>query len=262
MLATKARRAAIALVATLAVGGGLSASVAVAQPAVVEAAPGALVELDGTQNTRTLAGFATADGKVVRDGRVLRSDNLSTLSPGDVEALQAAGVVTVVDLRTGWERLVQPDREIPGASSKWFDVFAGLPPTTLIDLPTAYRAFVTDPTAREAFASTLREIAAASDQGKWVLFHCSAGKDRAGWTTAVLLTLLGVDRETVEADFLASNDYRHTSPSDPFNGVNIDWLRSAFRAADEVYGSVDGYVRDGLGLTDDEVAALRVGLLQ
>ena len=95
-----------------------------------------------------------------------------------------------------------------------------------------------------------------------MLFHCSAGKDRAGWTAAVLLTLLGVDRETVEADFLASNDYRHTSPADPFNGTNVEWLRSAFRTAEEAYGGFDGYVRDGLGLTDDEVAALREGLLR
>lgn len=249
--------------AALALNGGVP-GLAVAQPAVVEVAPGVLVDLDGTANTRTLAGFTTVDGKVVRDGRVLRSDNLSALSPADVEALQSAGVVTVVDLRTQWERLVQPDRDIPGASSKWFDVFAGLPPTMLIDLPSAYRAFVTDPTARQAFASTLREIAAAasSSEDKAVLFHCSAGKDRAGWTAAVLLTLLGVDRETVEADFLASNDYRHTSPADPFNGTNVEWLRSAFRIADEAYGGFDGYVRDGLGLTDDEVAALREGLLR
>lgn len=247
--------------AALALNGGVP-GLAVAQPAVVEVAPGVLVDLDGTANTRTLAGFTTVDGKVVRDGRVLRSDNLSALSPADVEALQAAGVVTVVDLRTQWERLVQPDRDIPGASSKWFDVFAGLPPTMLIDLPSAYRAFVTDATARQAFASTLREIAAASEQGKAVLLHCSAGKDRVGWATAVLLTLLGVDRATVEADFLASNDYRHTSPADPFNGTNVEWLRSAFRTADEADGGFDGYVRDGLGLTDDEVAALREGLLR
>jgi protein-tyrosine phosphatase len=251
----------IAVVAALALGSGLPV-VALAQPVPVQAAPGALVELDSTANTRTLAGFRTADGKVVRDARVLRSDALSTLSPGDVAALQAAGVVTVIDLRTGLERFVQPDRTLPGASSQWFDVFAALPPTILIDLPSAYRAFVTDATARQAFAATLREIVAASAQGKALLFHCSAGKDRAGWVTAVLLTLLGVDRETVEADFLASNDYRHTTSADPFNGVNIEWLRTGFRTADEVYGSFDGYVRDGLRLTDDEVAALRGGLLQ
>lgn len=231
---------------------------ATAAPSV---AAGQLIELDGTENTRTLAGFHTSDGSVGREQRVLRSDDLSELTPDDITALQAQKVVTVVDLRTSIERTVQPDKTIVGADAKWFDVLGALPPTSLIDLPGAYRTFVTDTGARAAFGATLQAIKAAAADGNAVLYHCSAGKDRTGWISAVLLTLVGVDRATVESDFLASNTYRHAATNDPINGATIDWLRSAFAAADQVYGGFDEYVRTGLGLTDADVSELKTGLL-
>jgi protein-tyrosine phosphatase len=233
-----------------------------AAASIATEAAGARIALDGTENTRTLAGFRTTDGSVVRPHRALRSDDLAGLSPADLTRLQNERLAVVVDLRTGLERALSADAAIPGTRAEWFDVLGGLPPTALIDLSSSYRAFVTDPGARRAFGATLHTIEATAADGRAVLYHCSAGKDRTGWTTAVLLTILGVDRATVEADFLASNAYRHTTPADPLNGVNIDWLRAAFAAADETYGSFDNYVRDGLDLTAADITSLRTELLE
>lgn len=237
---------------------------AAATPAssVATGAAGARIALDGTENTRTLAGFRTTDGSVVRAHRVLRSDDLADLSPADLVRLQDQRLAVVVDLRTALERAFSPDKPIPGTRAEWFDVLGALPPTALVDLASSYRAFVTDPGARRAIGATLHTVETTATDGRAVLYHCSAGKDRTGWTTAVLLTILGVDRATVEADFLASNTYRHTTPADPFSGVNIDWLRAAFAQADQTFGSFDNYVRDGLGLSAADIAGLRTELLE
>ncbi|WP_280248048.1 tyrosine-protein phosphatase [Nocardia abscessus] len=130
--------------------------------------------------------------------------------------------------------------------------------TTLTGGAGLYRAFITAPGANEAFASVLRGIIGSDGA---VLFHCTAGKDRTGWTAAVLLTLLGVDRATVTEDYLLSNRYRAARADDPLNGVQQSWLDAAFDQADRTYGSFDAYVRDGLRLDDREVAPLRARLL-
>lgn len=220
----------------------------------------AAIHLTGTQNTRTFANYRTTDGHAIR-ALVIRSDNLSKLTPADARTLADLHVTSIIDFRTQIERAAQPDRPVPGASVHDFDVLGASPVTTLVDLPSAYRAFVTDPGANRAFRNTLLEIKNVAGAGNTVLYHCTAGKDRTGWASAVLLTILGVDRTTVEQDYLASNTFRHTSPSDPVNGVNIAWLRTSFATANQVYGSFDNYVHRGLGLTDADIAGLKKALL-
>lgn len=253
--------AAVTTAVTLATAPALvaSATSGIATAAPAPAGPVA-VALAGTENTRTFEAYRTGDGQLVRD-LVLRSDNLSRLTPADQRVLTQRRLATIIDLRTGIERALQPDRPVPGAHTEVFDVLGATSPTTLVDLPSAYRSFVTDPGARRAFGNTLLEIKNVTATGRSVLFHCSAGKDRTGWTAAILLTILGVDRTTVERDFLASNTFRHASANDPLNGVNIAWLRTAFATANSTYGSFDNYVHRGLGLSPSDVAALKKNLL-
>lgn len=66
------------------------------------------------------------------------------------------------------------------------------------------RSFVTDPEVRAELGTMFTEFATTDGPQ---LFHCTEGKDRAGWTAAMLLSLVGVDRETVYADYLLTNDY-------------------------------------------------------
>ncbi|MFW0790325.1 tyrosine-protein phosphatase [Gordonia sp. CPCC 205333] len=233
----------------------LVAAPAAAAPKTI-VAPERLITLDGTQNTRTFDGYTTADHKSISSA-VIRSDNLSKLSVGDKTILAKRKVTSVIDLRTSLERAAQPDHAIPGAKSYENDILGATPVTNLIDLDSAYRSFITDRQARAGFASTLRIVTRTVAAGDSVIFHCSAGKDRTGWTSALILTIAGVDRATVERDYLASNTYRHASPNDPLNGVHISWLRASFTTADKVYGSFDNYIRKGLGLSAKEVTALR-----
>ncbi|MDL9936336.1 tyrosine-protein phosphatase [Gordonia sp. ABSL1-1] len=254
------------------IAAGVAAAALIATPALVvpsiapsaTAAPTSTVldeiALTGTENTRTFLGYRTADGHLVNQ-LVIRSDNLSKLTPADQRTLQRRDVRRVIDLRTALERTIQPNRAVPGAQLVNADILGGLPPTALVDMPGTYRAFVTDPQARRGFRTALLDIKSTTAAGHTALFHCTAGKDRTGWTAAVLLTVLGVDRVSVERDYLASNAFRHTTANDPLNGVNIAWLRASFATADKVYGSFDNYVRAGLGLTAADVASLKKSLL-
>lgn len=254
--------AALTAGAALFAGGPVGAALA-APPAVVAADIDHSLHLEGPKNARDVGGYPTVDGHTVRTGKVFRTDALSTLTPADLASLESRDVKVVADLRTVYERTIQPDKVPAGATPRWYDVLGKAPITTLVDLPSAYVAFIDAPGAGEAFGAVLRDI---RDSDGAVLYHCSAGKDRTGWTTAVLLTILGVDRATVNEDFMLSNTYRDfedngSSGSTTLNGVKQEWLDASFATAEQKFGSFDNYVRDGLGLTDTDVAALKAKLL-
>ena len=261
--ARKITIAATVLSTTLIPIGVATAAQAHAAPAAItaHAAPAPLaISVPGVQNARTFANYTTHSGMRISD-KVIRSANLSGLTPAGVDVLQRHGLRSIIDLRTQLESTVQPDKVVPGATRRSFDVLGAVPASYLVDLPSAYRAFVTDAHAREAFRASLLDIKNTVGAGGSVLFHCSAGKDRTGWLSAVLLTVLGVDRQVVDADFLASNSFRHASPTDPLNGVNIGLLNAAFAAADKTYGSFENYVHKGLRLSDSDIAGLKKALL-
>ncbi|PTR26609.1 protein-tyrosine phosphatase [Rhodococcus sp. OK519] len=255
------RRTIAALAATIALTLGGPAVTAAAPVTDLTIADRSL-HLEGAPNARDVGGYTTSDGRTVRTGLVFRSDALDRVTPADLATLERLRVREVDDLRTVLERTALPDRVPAGATYNVDDVLGGSPLTTLVDLPAAYRDFVFGPSANTGFAAVFKDVRDITHSGGSVLYHCSAGKDRTGWTTAVLLTLLGVDRATVNADYLLSNYYRNTSETDPIDGVSLSLLDTSFRAADERYGSFDGYVRWGLGLTDQDVAAIKATMLE
>ncbi|MDH6123535.1 tyrosine-protein phosphatase [Kitasatospora sp. GP82] len=140
-----------------------------------------------------------------------------------------------------------------------------------------YRWFVTDPVARGRFATVLRLL--AEPDGAPMLFHCSAGKDRTGWVAALLLTALGVDRETVFEDYLLTNErsaalIEHIVDSFGTRGLMKDpglllpvfraersYLEAAFEEVATGWASFEEFWRDGLGLDDDVLDGLRRNLL-
>ncbi|MBL1075327.1 tyrosine-protein phosphatase [Nocardia sp. 2] len=257
---------------------GSSGSAGTSGPELTPPTPA--IELEGARNFRDIGGYRTADGRTVRTGIVFRSNRIDALTDLDLAKLTAAGITLDVDLRAVWERDKAHDRVPAGARYLVADVFSmdGLsfhefPAITLgrvlieglitgsSDSGSAgvvqtinYPFLVNSRGADLAFRTLLTSI--AGNTGGATLYHCTDGKGRTGWATAVLLTLLGVPRETVNADFLASND-RLGNP----NAVQLTWLEDAFAEADRLYGSFDGYVREGLRLDQATIDALRARLL-
>ncbi|TQF75178.1 tyrosine-protein phosphatase [Rhodococcus spelaei] len=234
------------------------------------------VRLDAARNFRDIGGYSTADGKKVRTGVVYRSNKINSLTDLDLAKLTAANVTLDVDLRNASERQEAPDRIPSGVryqvadvvgidSGVWFHEFvpltlgramidAAVSGSSNIGQSIGYPFMVSYHGSDVAFGDLLKAIA-HNDSGA-TMYHCSSGKDRTGWSTAVLLTLLGVPRDMVNADFMASNTYLGRPAA-----VELSWLNAAFDEMNRIYGSFDKYVRDGLGLDQTTVDTLRAKLL-
>ncbi|MFB6871475.1 tyrosine-protein phosphatase [Streptomyces sp. NPDC056323] len=232
--------------------------------------------IDSARNFRDIGGYRTTDGRWVRPGLVYRSNKINSLTDAEQQRLLSQRLTLDVDLRNAVERHDDPDRLPAGVKYQVADVvslshgirFHDSALMTLAEAIAAglfsgssdlgqsigYPFMVNFVGADYAFHDLLTAVA-TNDSGATV-YHCSSGKDRTGWSTAVLLTLLGVPRETVEADFLASNDYLGNPKA-----VELSWLRAAFDEVDHLYGDFGTYVREGLKIDDATVAALRTKLL-
>jgi len=253
--------------------------------------------LAGAPNARDLGGLPVGAGRRVRGGVLLRTGALGRLADDDVAALARLGLKVVVDLRHDSEiRLAPPDRLPAGIRTRHIPLFdadhpmftylaavllgrddAGYPGLEIEGTPDAmtavYRWFVADAGARRSLGAAVRVVADAA--GAPVLFHCSAGKDRTGWLTAILLTALGADEDTIRADYLASNDFARAANAalvarrrarglradpavlGPVLEAREDYLAAAYDEVARRYGDMDGYLRDGLGLDEGTRTALR-----
>lgn len=270
--------------AAAAVAFGLVASLpsSILSPAIAGADPVSIAP-GNVFNFRDIGGAQTQDGRTVRSGLVYRSGDMSAMTPQDQQVLLDGNVTNVIDLRDETERAEKPDA-LPGEINfQVADVLAGLRdgaaneplPITLghglFDVtsgstnlqPSAfglvgeamlYPVMTNLHSANAAYAELLRTIAHTPGA---TVFHCTAGKDRTGWGSAILLTILGISREGVDADFLATNDV-FGSP----DAAQSAWLDASFNAVDRIYGDFDAYVREGIGLDQGTIDALKAKLLK
>lgn len=258
------------------------------------------VPLDGAVNVRDLGGLPTDDGGRTAPGRLLRSDNLQGLTPPDVRRLvDDLGVRTIVDLRT----TVEVDKEGPGPltaesrvthrhlslypeSGRLTDVEADsvLPWQTDWGRAGAADADADNPTVGYYLAylkhrpdnvvEAVRTMAAPD--GGAVLVHCAAGKDRTGVVVALALSAVGVSREAVVADYvatgerleavldrlLASSTYAADLDGTPadVHRPRPETMRRFLELLDERCGGPVGWL-DSVGFGTDDLAALRARLL-
>lgn len=257
-------------------------------PVAEHVQPAITPRLEGADNFRDLggigAGYSTADGGHIARGVVYRSNAL-TLTDADLAAVEPLHVTDVIDLRTTAEIEAKPDREVPGATWVHDDVLGSVDALATPTFATAaeaeammagaYDSMVTSPAARKAIAAALTTIAGAKGA---VIVHCTAGKDRTGWTSALLLHIAGADRETIDQNYLLTNQYSRASISAslagiaakdgeaaaaayaPLLGVQQSFLDASYAAVAEHYGSVDAYLSKGLGLSADTIETLRTKL--
>ena len=239
------------------------------------------IELEGLSNFRDLGGYRTADGRAVKWGTIFRSDTLAALSDRDVETVGGLGITTACDLRYAEERDLEPSRllgherievlalglpERPGAS--FLDSFE-----VADDKEAAARGYLLENYALYPvlYADAYRAIFARLIDGHRVVVHCTAGKDRAGTAIAMLLSALGVPRETVFEDYLLTNQYwdragREPPDMDPATVAAVfsareEYLNAAFAAVEARFGGLEAYITGHLGLDDDRRQALRQACL-
>ncbi len=254
--------------------------------------------ISGAWNFRDIS-----DETGIQPGRFYRSSELSAVDEAGRTALAAFGIADIADLRSDREverrgpglvpdgvaihRL--PFREL-GAHApheQGFEEIMKQYINDVEDVATAAGRFMTQeyekyPTMAGAQAA-VRQMISLLARGRPILTHCYAGKDRTGFTVAVVLEAAGVDHNSIMGDYLRSNDaismlresilesLRHRATDQPTEevitfaearyadevlGVRERYLQSARAVIDDQYGSLPNYL-SAIGVSADDVDRLR-----
>jgi len=266
--------------------------------------------MKGIMNARDLGGYEVAGGRHVKSGLLLRAAHLADASASDISYLESLSIGTVVDFRKEDELNGKIDKTIPGATyvslpidasgnvsstateeekkkfkgKKKFDVrkiilFAAFNEKAKAIARDLYPTILNYPDCMEQMAAFLRLVVDRGDRP--ILFHCTQGKDRTGIASALLLAALGADRETIIADFDATNqvyakDVRKYSRRvrfwggkddevavvKSFLGANTENFVKALEAIDLKYGSLEAYLKGPMGLSDADIQILKTRYLE
>ncbi len=247
--------------------------------------------LEGTINARDIGGIMTEEGYRVKEGLFLRTDSLHALSDQAVEMLRDRyNVSKIIDMRTGEERAEKPDREINGADNYHIPVFteaeAGITrenghlvfDDTILDMARTYEFMISSGSCTEKLSEILRQII-HNDKGA-SLYHCTAGKDRTGIVSMLILGLLGVSEDNIMKDYLETNvtgkavaeeaakmALKVTGRADLAEKVlaaysaDESYLRAALDYIYNNYGTIENYCRDKLGIPQEDIDLLRTKAL-
>ncbi len=262
-----------------------------------------LLPLEGGSNFRDMGGYPAADGKRVVRGKLFRSGAPTSLTADDMAYLDQFGFAAIIDLRSSEELELYPNHW--AAQSPEIDYLnvdysifglagdaAASTPQALGDvvrsMDDTYRNF---PTMLKPQLTLLFDTLLAEDAP--VLVNCSAGQDRTGVASAVVLSLLGVERETILEDYLLSTQYRRpavergdvdlavAARTNAFAAMMLQYssmeeehaapllmpdgtpyLHYALDEIETTWGSVEAYAEQELGVDAADVATLRARLLE
>lgn len=253
-----------------------------------------VLPLQGGRNFRDLGGYATADGRRVKWGKIYRSGSMAGLTTDDYGYLSDLGIKFVCDLRTRQEREAEPNQWVLARKVAYWARDYDMSVGDLGKLMAAQE--LTPAKMRESMVALYRELPFEQAPAYRVMFsrlaadeiplafNCSAGKDRAGTGAALILSALGVPRDTIVADYALSesilkaqgafrSDQRSKEAWGPIANMSPEvfaplirsdpsYIRAMFDAIDKKYGSVERYLRDELGVTPADLARMRRQLLE
>ncbi len=255
-----------------------------------------VLALEGVHNFRDFGGYVVAGGGRLKRGLLWRSGQHHGATEGDLERIAALGLADIFDLRSSRERETHPCRRPEGLAAR---IFCSDDPTTIAAPHLAVAATTGQrdaATTREGMRRNYGSIAfrpeliammrhhlAVLAEGRGPsLINCMAGKDRTGIAVAMAQLAAGVHRDDVLADYVLTNSAGDVEARiaagaetiravarqmDPailrvIMGVEPEYLEAAFAMVAEKHGSIDGYLRDVLGVDDSLRARLRQALVE
>jgi protein-tyrosine phosphatase len=245
------------------------------------------VNLQGAFNFRDLGGYKTTDGKTVKWGKLFRGEELGHLTDADIKTVQSMGIKSNVDYRTDAEVNAMPDPIIPGIKNIRTDagnagstadlnsmIASGMmkDEASAVAMMAGFNKQMVD--SPKFYVQLMELLNDPNNIG--LLQHCTAGKDRTGLGSAIILLALGVDEKTVMDDYLLSNVYRAEANKKAVDavraqvkdenvvaaisammGVQKEFLQAAIDEMKNKYGSIDAFLEKGLGITKQERAKLK-----
>ena len=257
-----------------------------------------VLPIKSVRNPRDVGGYVGSDGRKIRTHCLLRTGNMSEITPADEQFLLDYGLHTIIDLRSPAECKKSPDKELDNVEhyacplsaedntggqgqnmSKEFaeyrkDQYAGFKLMCL-----RYHHHILNKSAQQSFHHII-ELIAENDDGA-ILYHCSEGKDRTGLVTIIILYILGVDMEVIRQDYLYSNymlnDYRavrdqhfkQVGENDNFRAnmrvlgsVANSYFDTSLITINENFGGLDSYITNELEIDDQMQELIREKYLE
>lgn len=255
-----------------------------------------VLPLEGVHNFRDFGGYAVSGGGRLKRGLLWRSGQHHGASDDDLSKIAALGLADVFDLRSSKERETHPCRRPEDFAAAIYHsedpVVVAAPhvaaamgskernaATVREGMRRNYGAIAFRP---ELIAMIRHQLAVLVDGRGASLVNCMAGKDRTGIAVAMIQFAAGVHRDDVVADYLLTNtagdiEARIASGAETIRalargmdpevlrvimGVEAEYLESAFNMIAEKHGSIDGYLREVLGVDDALRAKLREQLVK
>jgi protein-tyrosine phosphatase len=236
------------------------------------------ITLEGACNVRDLGGYPTASGQETAWRKVLRADSLHKLTAADRQELIDLGVSQMIDLRYEEEVAQAPNVFAAGTDVAYTNIslISGNMGISTEQLPQnlaeMYMGMLDD--SQQAIRSVMQIIARSKDG--IVLYHCTAGKDRTGVISALLLSLAGVSHEVIAQDYALTTErlqaimpaLRAHRPAqlteeqyDMFLGSEPEGMLQMLEYMESTYHGADGYLRY-IGISPDEIAALKRRMME
>lgn len=242
-----------------------------------------ILDLNGAINLRELGGYKTTTGKKVKYRKLLRSGDISNITPDTLKYLKAYGLKYVVDFRSMNEQKLWPDVQanfyeiypdpvypLKGNGEKLANI---LPQNNDTYLGTIYQSIVLDAHAQQSYSLLFQLLLDNKEEDHSVLFHCAAGKDRTGVGAILVLKALQVDTKTIVSDYLLTNlmysnkevidqTLNDENGDQTINKMNmtkadVQSIESVFSAIEHFYGNFEKYLDQALGVDAADLEKLR-----
>lgn len=255
-------------------------------------------------NTRDLGGMRTKEGAVIRKGLLIRSGHLFFADDEDIDTLAKINIRNIYDFRSLRERTEKPDPPVGDAVNLHFPIMRDLtegitreekadsqaadmiilnikddPEFGIRYMQDTYVKMVNDNYAVSQYSEFLRSIAQIRDGA--ALWHCTAGKDRAGFASVLLQEILGVDRQDIYNDYLDTNGYIKAEIEQiivmlnekmgldgaddavrDFFSAKEEYLEIIYQYVDKNYGGMQNFIRNAMGIEEELIQKMRMRFLE
>jgi protein-tyrosine phosphatase len=244
-----------------------------------------VVPFIGANNFRDMGGYKTSDGRTVKFGLFFRSAELTGLTDEDMHFFKTLNIKYIFDYRDDLEAQKKPDPIISNVTyeriqtieqNNQFGTIEEMARSNFfknLSLDMMTELYSQMPLNNPAYKRLMAIIQDPNNLG--LLHHCAAGKDRTGVGAALILSALGVPKETVMEDYLLTNetlkefnekvlkqisahlDDRGLQIMEGLLGVKEEFLEGVFQTITNTYGNIDTYFTHEFGLTKEKRQSLQ-----
>ncbi|WP_297637621.1 tyrosine-protein phosphatase [uncultured Clostridium sp.] len=248
-----------------------------------------LIPLKNFCNFRDLGGFYSKDGRMIKWGKLYRSEVLCNIEEVQMEYFKSLGIKYVFDYRSNEEEASAKDMQFPWIKNLhisamndennenldmegyFYKFLKGEEKKSPVDLlKESYGRMPFNSEAYKTLVDTFKDYNNAA-----ILQHCTAGKDRTGLGSAILLLILGVDEKIVIEDYMSSNKYRKEANEKIIDmykdqlpekaieifreimGVKEEFIDESLNNIKEKYGTYDEYFLKEFNLTEKDIEDIR-----